>query len=257
MLIDTHTHLDHSAEAPELQLERAGAAGVALLIQSGTDLESSRLAVALAEAHPGVFATIGIHPHDAAATGLDDLEELRDLGLHPKVVAIGETGLDFYRNRSPRARQEEVFAAQIDLARDLGLPLVIHTRDAEERSIPLLRELASGLTVVLHCFSMPARVEEFAEWGWFMSFAGNVTYKKATALQAAARRVPDSLLLLETDAPYLTPEPLRGRPNEPAYVAHTYRFVAQLRGVTVDVLADQVVGNAARAFPRLAGMRDA
>jgi len=251
LLIDTHAHLDHSRESVASQLAAAAAAGVDLIIQSGTDLESSRSAVALASAHPGVFATIGIHPHDAGASGAGDLDELRLLGVDPRVVAVGETGLDFYRDRSPRERQERVFVDQIGLARELGLPLVIHTRNADERSIPLLREHAEGLTVILHCFSMPERVEEFAGLGWYMSFAGNVTYRKAAALQDAARRTPAHLLLLETDAPYLTPEPLRGRPNSPANVVHTYDFVARLRGVSTADLAELVLANAAQAFPRL------
>ena len=171
--------------------------------------------------------------------------------MDPRVVAVGETGLDFYRDRSPRDRQERVFVDQIGLARELGLPLVIHTRNADERSIPLLREHAEGLTVILHCFSMPERVEEFAGLGWYMSFAGNVTYRKAAALQDAARRTPAHLLLLETDAPYLTPEPLRGRPNSPANVVHTYDFVARLRDMSTADLAELVLANAAQAFPRL------
>jgi TatD DNase family protein len=251
VLIDTHTHLDHADRPVDAQLAEAAACGVDLIIQSGTDLESSRVAVTLAETHPGVFATIGVHPHDAAAATAQDVEELRELAAHPKVVGVGETGLDFYRNRSPHTIQEQVFLTQIALARDLNFPLVIHTRDADARSVPLLREHARGLTVILHCFSMPERVEEFVEWGWYMSFAGNVTYKKSVALQEAARRVPAGRLLVETDAPYLTPEPLRGRPNTSAHVIHTYRFLAGLRDTRVEDLADLVLENAAAAFPRL------
>ena len=250
-MIDTHTHLDHNKASAEVQLTAAAEAGVGLLIQSGTDVQSSRLAVRLAEAHAGLYATVGIHPHDAARGGVDGVRELEELAGHPKVVAIGETGLDFYRNRSPQDAQEDVFRAQMELARHQHLPIVIHTRDADSRSIPMLLEHAAGCTVVLHCFSMPERLEEFVELGWFMSFAGNVTYKKAAALQDAVRRVPADLLLLETDAPYLTPEPLRGRDNVPAYITHTYRFVAGVRGVQLEDLARLVMANAGRAFPRL------
>lgn len=251
MLIDTHTHLDRSRQLVDAQLAEAEACDVRLMVQSGTDLKSSRTAVSMAEVHPGVFATVGIHPHNAAATTSQDIAGLRDLARNPKVVGVGETGLDFYRNRSPWADQERVFLAQIELARQLDLPLVIHTRDADARSVPLLREHAAGLNVILHCFSMPDRVEEFAELGWYMSFAGNVTYKKSVELQEAARKVPAELILVETDAPYLTPVPLRGRPNTSAYVVHTYRFLAELRHTTVVKLAELVLDNAATAFPRL------
>lgn len=250
--IDGHTHLDHSDTAVADQLRRARLAGVGWMIQSGTDVASSRRAVALAHAFPEVFATVGIHPHEAGETPADAVEELRDLAGDPKVVAVGETGLDFYRNRAPREAQEAVFVAQMALAREMWLPVVIHTRDADRRSIPLLREHAAGLTVVLHCFSLPDRVQEFVDLGWYLSFAGNVTYKTSQPLREALRAVPDHLLLLETDAPYLTPEPHRGQPNEPAQVVHTYQRVAQERGLAVQELAERVKANVLAAYPRLA-----
>lgn len=251
LLIDGHTHLDHNDAAVADQLHRARLAGVEWMIQSGTDVASSRRAIALAHAFPEVFATVGIHPHDAGEAPADAVEKLRELAADPKVVAVGETGLDFYRNRSPREAQEAVFVAQMALAREMALPVVIHTRDADRRSLPLLREHAADLTVILHCFSMPQRVQELIERGWYLSFAGNVTYKTSEPLREALRAVPDHLLLLETDAPYLTPEPHRGHPNEPSLVVHTYRRVAQERGLSVEELADRVRANVLAAYPRL------
>lgn len=252
MFIDTHAHLDLSKEPVSEQVEQASRAGVAFIVQSGIDLESSRLAVDIASAFPGVFATVGVHPHEAMGADAATYSALAGIADHPKVIGIGETGLDFYRNRSPRDRQEEVFRTELEVARELGLPVVIHTRQADDRTIPILDTYAAGLNVILHCFSMPERVFEFAERGWYMSFAGNVTFKKAEALRTAVRQVPSHLLLIETDAPFLTPEPLRGRQNTPANVVRTYEFVALLRGVSVDGLAQQVLENAARAFPKLA-----
>lgn len=251
MFIDTHAHLDHGEQPIAEQVDQAVAAGVELLIHSGTDVESSRLAARLADSYPGVFATVGIHPHEAEHMREGDTAVLRELARHPKVLGIGETGLDFYRNLSPVERQEKAFVAQIELARELDLPLVIHTRQADDKCLELLQAHAGGLTVVFHCFSMPDRVQEIAEHGWFLSFAGNVTFKKAEALSRAASLVRNDSLLIETDAPYLTPEPLRGRPNAPANVVHTYRFVADVRGISVEELAHTVLSNACRAFPKL------
>ena len=251
--IDTHTHLDHcEADAADVVAE-AAAAGVELLIQSGTDVPSSWLAIAYAGRFPGVYATVGFHPHDAAAVTGPEWAEIVSLAEHPKVIGIGETGLDYYRDRSAREVQGEVFLRHIGLARAAGLPLVIHTREADEDSLALLAAHAADLTVVLHCFSMPDRLDEVVRRGYYVSFAGNVTYKNAAPLAAAAREVPLDRLLVETDAPYLSPEPLRGRPNAPANVVHTYAFVARTRGIAPADLADAVVANARRAFPRLAG----
>ena len=253
--IDTHTHLDHcEADAADL-VAAAAEAGVGLLIQSGTDVPSSWLAIAYAGRFPGVYATVGFHPHDAAAVDEAEWAEMVSLAADPKVVGIGETGLDYYRDHSPREVQREVFVRHIGLARDAGLPLVIHTRDADDDSLALLAAHAAGLTVVLHCFSMPDRLAEVVRRGYYVSFAGNVTYKNAAGLAAAARDVPLDRLLVETDAPYLSPEPLRGRPNAPAHVVHTYAFLARERGLAAADLAAAVVANAGRAFPRLADAR--
>lgn len=252
MLIDAHTHLDHCKEDPAALVDNAWEAGVQVIIQSGIDLERSRYSVRLAERFPEVFATVGFHPEEAGNLDDEQMAGIEELTLHPRVVAVGETGLDFYHDNWPRDVQEDVFVRHIDLARRTGLPVVIHTRDAADRTLDILAERARGVTVILHCFSLPGRLDEIIDWGYYLSFAGNVTYKKASRLQIAARDVPDHLLMLETDAPWLTPEPLRGRLNRPGLVAGTYAFVAALRKVEVDRLAAQVEANVRRAFPRLA-----
>jgi TatD DNase family protein len=212
------------------------------------DSASCRAALRAAEAHPEVFAAIGRHPNEA--TGYDDAVtgELRELAQHPRCRAIGETGLDDYRDYAPRADQERAFAAQIGLARETRKPLVIHTRAAEEDTVATLAREAQGLEVILHCFSMPGRLEECLEHGWWISFAGNVTYPKAADLADAARRVPLERLLVETDAPYLTPQVVRKERNRTAYVVHTARFIAELRGIAYAELEGAVEANAARLF---------
>ena len=255
MLIDSHTHLDHCSEDASFLVEDAGKAGVDLIIQSGIDLERSRYSASLAERFPQVFATVGFHPQEAGLLEEAGRAGLEELVRRPRVVAVGETGFDFYHDYWPHQVQEEVFLYHIDLARRAGLPVVIHTRDAAEQTLRVLGEHAGGLTVVLHCFSLPDRLEEVVERGYYVGFAGNVTYKNATDLQAAAREVPAELLLLETDAPWLTPAPLRGRPNRPALVAKVYEFVAALRGVGIAEVETQVEANVLRAFPRIAASR--
>ncbi len=245
-MIDSHTHLDRG-RAPEAELVAAArAAGVKRILTIGIDAESRRAALAATEAYDDVFAAIGQHPNNA--TGYDDAitEELRELAVHPRCLAIGETGLDDYRDYAPRPDQERAFRAHIDVAREVGKPLVIHTRAAEDDTIATLAEHAAGLDVVLHCFSMPDRLDECLEHGWWISFAGNVTYPKAADLAEAAERVPLDRLLVETDAPYLTPEPMRKERNQPAYVVHTARFVAERRGISYEELEAAVEANAVR-----------
>jgi TatD DNase family protein len=245
-VIDSHTHLDRGP-APEAELvEAAREAGVKRILTIGIDHESRRAALAAAETYDEVFAAIGHHPNHA--TGYDDAitEELREQAADPRCLAIGETGLDDYRNYAPRADQERAFAAQIEIAREVGKPLVIHTRAAEEDTIATLAEQAGGLEVVLHCFSMPTRLETCLEHGLWISFAGNVTYPKAHDLAAAAVQVPLDRLLVETDAPYLTPQPVRKHRNQPAYVVHTAQFIAERRGIAYEELEAAVEANAAR-----------
>jgi TatD DNase family protein len=247
-VIDSHTHLD-LCEAPNSELvERAVAAGVTRLLTVGTDGHSCRAALAAAEDFPQVFAAIGRHPN--YATGFDDadLAELTGLAEHPRCLAIGETGLDFYRDYAPRADQERAFAAQIALARATSKPLVIHSRAAEDETLDQLAREADGVQVIMHCFSMPDRANECLERGYVLSFAGNVTYKNAASLAEAARAVTDDSLLVETDAPYLTPQAVRKHRNEPAFVVHTVAFLAELRGTTAEQLGDAVERTAARVL---------
>jgi TatD DNase family protein len=247
-VIDSHTHLD-STPGPDAEIvERARAAGVTRILTVGTDADSARRALAAAEAHEEVYAAVGHHPNNA--TGFTDaqIDELRELARHPRCAAIGETGLDDYRDYAPRGDQERAFAAHIALARELGKPLVIHTRAAETDTIATLARDAEGLEVVLHCFSMPERLEECLEHGWWISFAGNVTYPKARALAHAAEVVPIDRLLVETDAPYLTPQAVRKERNQPAFVVHTARFVAERRRMPYEALEEAVHANSARLF---------
>ena len=189
------------------------------------------------------------HPHETAAFDGLALEEIECAAAHPSARAIGETGLDYYRDHAPRGDQRRAFEAQLELAARVELPVVIHTRAAEDDTFALLREHAGSLpAVILHCFSAPGRVEECVERGYLCSFAGNVTYPKATDLQEAARELPSELLLVETDSPYLSPQPLRGKPNEPANVTHTARFVAELRGTPYEELERIVDANAERVL---------
>jgi TatD DNase family protein len=252
MFIDSHTHLDHCREDPTVLVADARTAGVEIIIQSGIDLERSRYSVSLAEEFPEIFATVGFHPQEAGLLNTEGQLGLEALVAHPRVVAVGETGFDFYHDKWPHAIQQEAFLYHLDLARRTDLPVVIHTRDAAEITLGLLAQAAQDMTVILHCFSLPDRLAEVVERGYYVSLAGNVTYKNAIDLQAAARNVPSHLLLLETDAPWLTPAPFRGRPNRPALVAAVYEFVARSRGVVVDELAAQVEANVMRAFPRVA-----
>ena len=247
-MIDSHAHLDRGP-APEAELVAAAReAGVRRILTIGMDSDSCRAALAAADAHEEVFAAVGRHPN--TSTGYDDAvtKELREYARHPRVRAIGETGLDDYRDYAPREDQERAFTAQIALARETGKPLVIHTRAAEDDTIATLDREADGLEVVLHCFSMPDRLDECLERGWWISFAGNVTYPKAHDLARAAVRVPLDRLLMETDAPFLTPQALRKERNQPAYVVHTARFVAERRRIPYEELEAAVDANAARLF---------
>jgi TatD DNase family protein len=242
-MVDTHCHLDMCEEG---SLERARQAGLSRIATIGMNTESWANATALAAANDDVYAIVGVHPNEAA--GYDDatIEQVRERALEGKVVAIGETGLDYYRDYAPRDDQQRAFEAHLELASDLGLPVVIHTRAAEADTFAALRDF--GGTVVLHCFSSPARAEECVERGYVCSFAGNVTYPKSRDLQRAAKQLPDELIMVETDAPFLSPQPVRGKPNEPANVTHTARFVAELRGIEYEELDALVERNAARVF---------
>jgi TatD DNase family protein len=237
-VIDTHAHLGD--DATEV-LDRARAAGVTRVIEVATTVEGGRRTLVRAERERGLYACLGVHPHEAGEPG--ELDVLRDLLAHPKAVAVGETGLDYFRDYAPRGAQQRLFAAQLELARAVAKPVVIHTRAADDDTRSRLVEHDG--TVVLHCFSSPPLLDAALEHGWYVSFAGNVTYKNAYDLRDCARRVPSDRLLVETDSPYLAPQAVRGRRNEPAYVAHTYDFLSELRGEDVRALGD---ANADRAF---------
>ena len=248
-MIDSHTHL-HICKPPDEELVAAAReAGITRIVTVGTDEATNREALAAAERFPEVYAAVGRHPN--ASTGFDEaaLADLRALAAHPRCVAVGETGLDYYRNGAPVDDQLLAFRAQISLARELGKPVVIHTREADDDTLRVLAEEAVGVKVILHCFSMAGRVAEclaFEDW-WF-SFAGPVTYPSAGELRAAMLGVPADRLLVETDAPYLAPQAFRGKPNAPAYVARTAQAIAEERRVTYDELEESIEAAAAEVF---------
>jgi len=248
-VIDSHTHLA-SCDPPAADLVSAAAeVGVRRMLTVGLDAASSADALALAEQFPQVWAAVGHHPNNAADFDDAGLAELTRLAVHDRCAAIGETGLDYYRDRAPKHDQERAFHAQIELARAVRKPLVIHTREADDDTIATLTARAVDVDVVLHCFSMPDRLDECLEHDrWWFSFAGNVTYPRNVELAAAAARVPAERLLVETDAPYLTPQAVRKQRNQPAFVAHTARFVAGARGIAYEELDALVDANAARLF---------
>ena len=255
-MVDTHAHIGLCDGEPGALVARARDAGVGRILTVGLGEDSNPGAIALAGEHPEVSACVGRHPN--AATGFDEAaaSALRELAARPEVVAVGETGLDYYRDAAPRADQLRAFRAQIAIAREVAKPLVIHMRsgegpqaDAVSESFAVLAAEAGGVSVVLHCFSAPPdRVAEAAGHGWACSFAGNVTYPKAAGLREAAALVPDELILVETDAPFLAPQSRRGKPNEPALVVEAAREVAAARGASYEAFEELVETNARRLF---------
>jgi TatD DNase family protein len=253
-MIDSHTHL-FLCDGEEAELVAAAAgAGVVRMLTVGMDAETNAAAVAAATSYGAVFAAVGRHPNEAS--GFDDstVEEIAALGRHEKVRAIGETGLDFYRDYATPDEQRRAFLAQIEIARELALPIVIHARDAEGETSAIdeifatLDARADGVPVILHCFSAPQRVEDAAARGWYCSFAGNATYPSAKELRFAAAKVPEERILVETDAPYLSPQPMRGKRNQPANVVETAREIAAVRGVTYEQLERTVEANGRALF---------
>jgi TatD DNase family protein len=244
-VIDTHAHLDALDDAGAA-IGRAREAGVTRIVTIGTGIESCRAALAIADAAEGVFAALGIDPHQAASSEAARIEELRRLLEHPKAVAVGETGLDNFHRHAGPAEQRRLFEAQIALAEDVGLPLVIHSREAVPETADALAGF--GGRVVLHCFSDPELLPTALERGYYVSFAGNVTFPKAEELRTAAAQVPRDRILAETDSPYLAPQPLRGRTNEPANVVHTVAVLAAARGEDADELGARIEANATAAF---------
>lgn len=250
-LIDTHAHLDdrqfdHDREGA---IQRSQAAGVRRIITVGTDVDSSRAAVALARQHPAIYAAVGVHPHDAARVGSDTLQRLLEYARDDRVVAVGETGLDFYRNLSPHDRQKEVFIAHLELARHINKPVIIHDRDAHAETMAVLREEGWNRPGVLHCFSGDrAMALEAIEMGFYISFAGPVTFANAHRLQELARELPLERILVETDCPYLAPQPYRGQRNEPANVYRVAARIAELREVSLEQVAEATTENARQLF---------
>jgi TatD DNase family protein len=251
-LFDTHTHLDDQQFVEDLDqvFERMAQAGVTRVLCAAYDMDSSRRAVAMAEKYPGIWASVGVHPHDAQEVTGDYLAQLADLARSPRVVALGEMGLDYYRDLSPRPVQRKVFREQLALVRELGLPVIIHVRSAFGELLDILRQ--DGISPaggVMHCFSGSWEVaQECLKMGFYISLAGPVTFKNAVKLKDIARRVPAQRLLVETDCPYLAPEPHRGRRNEPAYVRHLLEHIATLRGISLDELAQVTTANANALF---------
>jgi TatD DNase family protein len=251
---DTHAHLDACAQPADELVARALAAGVDRIVSVGSGLESCRETLAIAGRHDGVFAALGIHPHQAAEPDATRLDELRELLADERAVAIGETGLDFYRDTAAPDDQRRAFVGQIEVAKDLGLPIVIHARDKDGESAAIdeifatLDARAGGATMILHCFSAPQKVAEAAERGWYVSFAGNVTYPRSADLRFAAAKVPEDRILVETDAPFLTPQVRRRERNEPANVVATAEVVAAERGVSLADFERTVEANAAALF---------
>ncbi|MDF2568575.1 MAG: ycfH [Sporomusa sp.] len=251
MLFDSHAHIDDKRfeEDREEVIVRAAEAGLVGIINAGACMESSARSVALAQTHNIIYAAVGIHPHDADKAKDTDYGQLADWHSHPKVVAIGEIGLDYYYDLSPREVQKQVFIRQIDVARQLNKPIIIHDRDAHGDVLAIVKKEAKGMTGVFHCFSGSLEMaKEVIKLGFYVSFAGPVTYAKDGKLKTVAANVPLEYLLVETDCPYLTPHPFRGRRNEPAHVKFTAEEVARVRGMEFEVLAQAATVNTKRLF---------
>jgi len=256
MLVDSHCHLDFPEFAPELDavVARAKAAGIGVCVTIGTTLAKFPGVRAVAERFDDVWCSVGVHPHEAKDELLDDPAVLIDAARHPKVVGIGETGLDYFYEHSPRAEQVANFRFHIDAARQTGLPVIVHTRDADDETIDILREemAAAPFTGLIHCFTGSQRLADAAlELGMFISVSGIATFKKSDELRAVLKTVPLDRLLVETDAPFLAPMPLRGKRNEPAFVVNTATMLAGLKGVSPDALAAATTDNFFRLFTKV------
>jgi TatD DNase family protein len=251
-LADSHCHLDLNSFEHDRDAVIAAAqeAGLVAIVNPGTSVETSRAAVTLAETYPMVYAAVGVHPHDASAFTRSTRSELRQLASHPKVIAIGEIGLDYYRDYSPRDAQRRAFAAQLELAGELGLPVIVHNRDAAEETVCALQDWVKGgdgRQGVLHSYSAGIEwLEQVLELGFLIGISGPVTFSKATTLQRVVQQAPLEHLLVETDAPFLTPEPYRGRRNEPAFVHYVTIKIAALKGLPFEQVAEQTTCNLER-----------
>lgn len=251
MLADSHAHIDDErfdADREEV-VARALAAGVSLIVNIGADMASSSRSVALAETYPGIYAAVGMHPHDSQDMQETDYRQLERWTTHPKVVAIGEIGLDYHYDLSPRPVQKEVFLRQLDLARKTGKPFIIHEREAHADMMDIIRNAARGLNGVFHCFSGSVETaREYLKMGFYISVAGPVTFPKSLKTKEVAKAVPLDRLLVETDSPYLTPHPFRGKRNEPAHVRLVAEEIANLRDISLEELAEATTANVRRLF---------
>jgi TatD DNase family protein len=254
MLIDSHAHIqgkEYAGEAADV-IARARAAGVEKIIAVGGagDMSSNTEAVALADSFPNIYATVGMHPHDAKDVGADELRALRELTSHPKVIAVGETGLDYYYNHSPHEVQRRVFAQFIGMARETGLPIVVHERDAAQEAAELLRsEGGRELHGVIHCFTGNYEAAcDYLDLGFYLSFTGIITFKNAEPLRDVVRKVPLERMLVETDSPFLTPMPHRGKRNEPAFVRIVAERVAKVKGISLEEVAERTSQNVQDLF---------
>ncbi|HLO74992.1 MAG TPA: TatD family hydrolase [Magnetospirillum sp.] len=256
MLVDSHCHLDFPDFADELDqvVQRGRDNGVGLFLTINTHLTRFERVLAVAERFDDVYCTVGVHPHEAGSEPAAETERLLELARHPKVVGFGETGLDYYYDKSPRERQRESFRAHIAAARIAGLPVIVHTRDADADTMDILAdEMGKGaFSGLIHCFSSgPQLAEKAVELGLYISISGIVTFKKAEVLQETVKGIPLDRLLVETDCPYLAPIPYRGKRNEPAYVAHTAAKVAELKGISAVELAEATTANFRRLFTKV------
>jgi TatD DNase family protein len=256
ILVDSHCHLDYYKEEDgelDAVIARARAGGVRIMLTIGTKISQFERVRRIAERYDDVYCTVGIHPHEASSEPEIDVDGMVDLTRHPKVIGIGETGLDFYYDHSPRERQAEVFRTHVAAARASGLPLIVHSRNADAETAQILEEGAAGggLQGLIHCFSTTRELSERAvKIGFSISVSGILTFKNAAQLREIAQEIPTHRLLVETDAPYLAPVPHRGKRNEPAYVAHTARHLAELRGMAADELASATTVNFFRLFTK-------
>jgi TatD DNase family protein len=255
MLVDSHCHLDFKDFEGELDdvVARAGAAGVGTMVSISTHLSKFEGVKAVAERFDNVWCSVGVHPHQAGEEGVDSPDRLVELAQHPRVVGIGESGLDYYYDNSPRDRQQISFRAHIEAARETGLPLIVHARDADEDAADIMRdEMEKGAyTAVMHCFSSGRGLAEAAlEMGMYISFSGILTFKNAQELRNIARDVPEDRILVETDSPFLAPIPNRGKRNEPSFVAHTAEVLAEVRGMDRNALETATTDNFFRLFSR-------
>ena len=250
-LFDTHAHLDDERfdEDREQIIEQIKKDGISLIVNPGADMKSSRAAIKLAEKYDFIYAAVGIHPHDVKDITEADLIELEQMAKHEKVVAIGEIGLDYYYDNSPRELQREYFIKQIELANKLSLPIIIHSRDASMETYEILKEHKKDIGCVLHCFSQSLEMAElYLKIGCHLSFAGPLTFKKSSKLKEVARNIPLDKIFIETDSPYLTPEPYRGRRNDPSKVRYVAEELSKLRAISVDKIAETTMNNAIEFF---------